>query len=77
MSIDRSIADVVWKYRWLVAKLNAEKLKITGTGRDTKAAFDTVKRKILIDLLKQIVNEDQLSLVQFLRTIQTNKNKQN
>lgn len=62
---DRSRTEFVWAYRWLVAKVIAEYFNINITGIDV-SAFCTIKRKILIDTLKQIVVEDQLGLIQFL-----------
>ena len=59
---ERSTSDVVWTHRWLAAKTVTENINIKITGIDMSAAFDTINR----DILKDIVEEDELRLIQFL-----------
>ncbi|GFR75486.1 retrovirus-related Pol polyprotein LINE-1 [Elysia marginata] len=63
---DRSTADVVWTHKWLAAKTNAENVEIKITGIDMSAAFDTIDRKALLDILKTIVDEDEVRIIRFL-----------
>ena len=66
---ERSTSDVVWTHRWLAAKTVTENIKILNikiTGIDMSAAFDTIDRDILLQILKNIVEEDELRLIQFL-----------
>ena len=63
---ERSTSDVVWTHRWLAAKTVAENINIKITGIDMSAAFDTIDRDILLQILKNIVEEDELRLIQFL-----------
>ncbi|GFS24655.1 very-long-chain enoyl-CoA reductase [Elysia marginata] len=65
---DRSTADVVWTHKWLAAKTNAENVEIKITGIDMSAAFDTIDRKALLDILKTIIDKDEHAL----RDIRTN-----
>ena len=62
----RSTADVVWTHRWLAAKTALQNIEIKITGIDMSSAFDTINREILINILKEILEEDELRLVQFL-----------
>ena len=52
--------------RWLAAKTVTENINIKITGIDMSAAFDTIDRDILLQILKNIVEEDELRLIQFL-----------
>ena len=63
---ERSTSDVVWTHIWLAAKTVAENINIKITGIDMSAAFDTIDRDILLQILKNIVEEDELRLIQFL-----------
>ena len=63
---DRSTSDVIWTHKWLAAKANIEDITIKITGIDMSAAFDTINREFLLKILKEIVKEDELRLIQFL-----------
>ncbi|GFR73142.1 very-long-chain enoyl-CoA reductase [Elysia marginata] len=64
---NRSTSDVVWAHRWLSAKiLNTPNLQLNFTGIDMSAAFDTIDRTLLLKTLREIINEDELRIVQFL-----------
>ncbi|GFR88115.1 hypothetical protein ElyMa_004243400 [Elysia marginata] len=52
--------------KWLAAKTLQEKINITVTGIDMSAAFDTIDRATLLDILETIIEEDELRLVRFL-----------
>ena len=64
---DRSTADVVWTHRFLAAKVSISKgLHFRITGADMSAAFDTINRHILLDILRDIVQEDEHRIIRFL-----------
>ena len=63
---ERSTSDVVWTHRWLAAKTVTENINIKITRIDMSATFDTIDRDILLQILKNIVEEDELRLMQFL-----------
>ncbi|GFS10574.1 very-long-chain enoyl-CoA reductase [Elysia marginata] len=64
---NRSTSDVVWAHRWLSAKiLNTPNLQLNITGIDMSAAFDTIDRTLQLKTLREIINEDELRIVQFL-----------
>ncbi|GFS17897.1 LINE-1 reverse transcriptase homolog [Elysia marginata] len=64
---NRSTSDVVWAHRWLSAKIfNTPNLQLNITGIDMSAAFDTIDRTLLLKTLREIINEDELRIVQFL-----------
>ena len=63
---DRSTADVIWTHRWLAAKTLKEDTTIKISGIDMSAAFDTINRRHLLEIVKTIVDEDEYRLIQFL-----------
>ena len=63
---ERSTSDVVCTHRWLAAKTVTDNINIKITGIDMSAAFDTIDRDILLQILKNIVEDDELRLIQFL-----------
>ena len=63
---DRSTSDVVWTHKWLAAKALKENISITITGIDMSAAFDTIDRGKLLEILTDIVDEDELRIIRFL-----------
>ena len=64
--VERSTADVVWTHRWLAAKTLSEKVSITITGIDMSAAFDTIDRHALLNILQTIILEDEMRIIRFL-----------
>ena len=62
----RSTADVVWTHKWLAAKIQKQRMKLKLTGIDMSAAFDTVDRQKLLNILESIVDEDELRMIRFL-----------
>ena len=68
---DRSTADVAWAHKWLAAKTKKEDVEIKITGIDMSSAFDTIDRQTLLDILREIVEEDELlySLTSQIRNI--------
>ena len=63
---DRSTSDVIWTHRCLAAKALKEETSIKISGIDMSAAFDTINRRHLFDMVKSIVDEDEHRLIQFL-----------
>ncbi|GFR64684.1 very-long-chain enoyl-CoA reductase [Elysia marginata] len=64
---NRSTSDVIWAHGYLTAKVQKDaNLEINTTGIDMSAAFDTTNRKELLTILKEIVEEDELRIIQFL-----------
>ena len=63
---DRSLADVAWAHKWLAAKTKKEDVEIKITGIDMSSAFDTTDRQTLLDILREIIEEDELGIISFL-----------
>ncbi|GFS19133.1 retrovirus-related Pol polyprotein LINE-1 [Elysia marginata] len=63
---NRSTADVVWTHKWLSAKTLKQDVRPKITGIDMPAAFDTINRSQILDILKTIIKEDELRIVRFL-----------
>ena len=51
---------------WLAAKTQKEETTIKISSIDMSAAFDTINRRHLLDIVKSIVDEDKHRLIQFL-----------
>ena len=62
----RSTGDIIWAYRWIIAKAQKAKEKIFITGIDLSSAFDTIIREKLIIILEEIVDKDELQSIKFL-----------
>ena len=58
--------DVVWTHKWLVAKTLKEDVNIKIAGIDMSAAFDTIDRNQLPNIIATIVNEHELRIIRFL-----------
>lgn len=63
---NRSTADVVWTHKWLAAKTLKEDVTIKISGIDMSAAFDTINRQEMLNIVKNIVNDDEQRLIRFL-----------
>lgn len=63
---NRSTSDIVWMHKWLAAKVNLTKLEIKITGIDMSAAFDTIRRDVLLQVLEGIIENDELRIIRFL-----------
>ena len=62
----RSTSDIVWTHRWYAAKAALSEIDIHITGIDMSSALETIDRKLLLDILKDILDEDEMRLVRFL-----------
>ena len=63
----RSTSDIIWSYRWIIAKVQEYKeLQIFITGIDMTSAFDTIQRQKLIDIAKSFMNEDEVRILRLL-----------
>ncbi|KAK2154456.1 hypothetical protein NP493_2185g00001 [Ridgeia piscesae] len=56
----RSTADVIWGYRWLVAKCQRYKYVIEILGIDLSRAFDTIRREKLLSVLYSFLGTDNV-----------------
>ena len=63
---EQSTADVIWTHRWLATKAPKEETTIKISGIDMSAAFDTINRRHLRDIVESIVDEGEHRLIQFL-----------
>ena len=63
---NRSTTDVVWSYRFLLAKVQEYNLTLYSTGIDMTAAFDTIIRSEIIKIIEEIGDEDDVRLVRAL-----------
>ena len=50
----RSTSDIIWAYRWIIAKTQKVKEKIHITGPDLSSAFDAIIREKLVVILETI-----------------------
>ena len=62
----KSTADIIWAHRWIIAKTQIQYITIYVTGIDMSSAFDTIQRDQLIDIAKEILNEDGKRILRVL-----------
>ena len=63
---ERSMADVVWTHKWLAARTLKENVNVKISGIDMTAAFDTIYKNQVLNLIATIENEDELRIIHFL-----------
>ena len=62
----RSTADVLFRYRWLCAKAQRQRVSIEFLGIDLSRAFDTIRRDKLLDTLQTFIGESELRIIWLL-----------
>ena len=62
----RSTTDIVWSYKWIIAKVQEYDITIYVTGIDMSAAFDTVDRNRLLEIAEGVLDEDGLRMLRVL-----------
>ena len=62
----RSTTDIVWAYRWMLAKAQSCDVEIHSIGIDMTAAFDTVDRSKMLSLIEEIAGPDEARMVRAL-----------
>jgi hypothetical protein len=62
----RSTTDILWAYRWVIAKTQEYKITIYITGIEMSSAFDTINRKKLLEIAERIMDEDGQRMLRVL-----------
>ena len=62
----RSTGEIVWTYRWLLAKVQEYNIKIYVTGIDMSSAFDTIHRYKVLEIAERILDEDGVRILRIL-----------
>ena len=62
----RSTGEIVWAYRWLLAKVQEYNITIYVTGIDMSSAFDTIHRYKVLEIAEKILDEDGLRILRIL-----------
>ena len=62
----RSTTDIIWAYRWIIAKTQTYNITIYITGIDMSSAFDTINRKELMKIAERIMDEDGQRMLRIL-----------
>ena len=62
----RSTSDIVWSYRWIIAKAQEVQIKIYIIGIDMSSAFDTIDRSKLVQIVESFLDEDEARIVRRL-----------
>jgi hypothetical protein len=60
---NRSTTDIVWAYKWIIAKIQKQQTEVFVTGIDMTAAFDTIERKKLIEIYEKIASKDDVQMM--------------
>ena len=55
-----------WRHRWFAAKCQRYKYVIDILGIDLSRAFDTIRRKKLLDVLHSFIDIDNVGIIRFL-----------
>jgi hypothetical protein len=63
---NRSTADLVWAHRFMITTSMTWSITLYITGLDLSAAFDTIKRDELMDILAGITGNDELRMIRML-----------
>jgi exonuclease III len=63
---NRSTTDVVWTYRWFIARVQKYQEEMHIMGIDLSKAFDCIDRTKLMEILTTILPEDQLRIISYL-----------
>ena len=62
----RSTSDIIWAYKWLIARTQVYQEQIYITGIDMSSAFDTIKREKLLEILSSFLENDELRIIRSL-----------
>ncbi len=62
----RMTTDIVWAYKWLLAKVQEYDITIYVTGIDMSSAFDTMDRHKLLEIAERIMDEDGQRILRIL-----------
>jgi exonuclease III len=62
----RSTTDIVWAYRWLMAISKKFNIEINIIGIDLSKAFDCINRNILLNNIKEIIDDDEYRILKYL-----------
>ena len=60
----RSTSDIMWAYKWIIAKTQISQVKVCITGIDISRTFDRIRHEQLIAILKKFL--DEVRMIQFL-----------
>ena len=62
----RSTTDIIWAYKWIIAKTKVAKIRVYITGIDMSSAFDTIEREKLLNILDTFLDEDESRIIRVL-----------
>ena len=62
----RSTTDVIWTYRWIIAKIQEQDIDIFVTGIDMSSAFDTIYRDKVLEIAEEVMEEDEVRILRIL-----------
>ena len=62
----RSTTDIIWAYRWILAKVQEQEIEVLITGIDMSSAFDTIKRDKILQIVEEILAEDEKRILRVL-----------
>lgn len=62
----RSTSDILWSYKFVMATAVKYHETFYVMGLDLSKAYDTVNRKILLEILKDLIGESELRMVRYL-----------
>ena len=63
---NRSTSNIIWAYKWIIAKTQSSQIRVYVTSIDMSSAFDTIRRDTLINIVKNFLDEDEVRMIQLL-----------
>jgi len=61
-----STSDIIWAYKWIIAKTQLSQIRVYVTGIDMSSAFDTIRHDTLFNIVKNFLDEDEVRMIQLL-----------
>ena len=62
----RSTTDIMWAYRWILAKVQEYDITVYVTGIDMSSAFDTMERNKFLEIVAEFMSEDNQRILRIL-----------
>ena len=62
----RSTTDIAWAHRWIAANAQEQDISVHITGIDMSSVFDTIYREELLEIAKDIIDDDELKILRVL-----------
>ena len=62
----KSTTEIIWAYKWIIAKIQEQEIEVHVVGIDMSSAFDTIHRHKILEIAQDIMEEDELRILRAL-----------